>query len=334
MTNGHATYAPSSAGRWLACPPSATLSAGLPERTNEAAAEGTRVHGIVERALRFGEIPEPPLPWASTKNMSDRDVAVLAKSYLDQLGAGLILIEDRVVLTKGCWGQLDLGHVAPIITIFDFKNGAWNVEAKDNKQLLTYAATFLDQYPDVAHFRLVVFQPNTWGSDEAFKQHVHTRAEVETHRQLVLSAMAYTGPPLPGPHCRWCPAFSRCPAMSQDANFLMGAIARNPETLLPQEILRMVRLIRSLEDTRKHLEGVLTERLKAGAVVDGATLKPSVKWAAWNDDRQAAETLYKLHGTKGVKAITPSAAKKLSPDAASYVAIASHKPIPEDKVSY
>ena len=240
-----------------------------------------------------------------------------------------------MVLSKGCWGQLDLGHVAtPIITIFDFKNGAWNVEAKDNKQLLTYAATFLDACPDVEHFRLVVFQPNSWGSDEAFKQHVHTRAEVQTHRQLVTDAMAYTGLPLPGPHCRWCPAFSQCPAMSQDANFLVGAIARNPEALLPQEILRMLRLIRSLEDMRKHLESVLTERMKAGAVVDGAVLKPSVKWAAWNDDRQAAEKLWQLHGAKGVKAVTPSAAKKLSAEAEQYAIIASHKPIPEDKVSY
>ncbi len=336
MNNEHATWAPSSAARWLACPPSATLSQGLPETTNPAALEGTRVHGVVERALRTGEIPPPLAPWLPpSKNMSDRDVAILARSYLDQLGAGMILIEERVLLAKGCWGRLDLGHAAAsIVTIFDFKNGAWNVEAKDNKQLLTYAATFLQHYPEVQHFRLVVFQPNSWGSDEAFKQHVHTRQEVEAHRQLVLSAMEYTGPPLPGPHCRWCPAFSRCPAMSQDANFLMGAIARNPEMLLPIEILRMLRVIRSLEDMRKHLESVLTERLKTGAVVDGATLKPSTKWTAWNDDRQAAETLYKLHGAKGVKAITPSAAKKLSPDAASYVAIASHKPEPEIKASY
>ena len=85
---------------------------------------------------------------------------------------------------------------------------------------------------------------------------------------------------------------------------------------------------------RKHLEDILTARLVAGAQVPGAELKPSRKWVAWNDDRQAAETLYRLAGHKGVKPVTPAAAKKLSPEAAQYVAVASHKPEPEMKVSY
>jgi hypothetical protein len=291
------------------------------------------VHGVVERAIRHGEIPDPS-PW-QTKNMPDREVALLARDYVNQLGAGIVLTEERVFLTKGCWGQLDVGHVAtPTITVFDFKNGAWNVEAKNNKQMLTYAATFLDKYPDVAHFRLVIFQPNSWGSDKPFKQHIHTRAEVEAHRQLVLSAIAYEGPPRPGPHCRWCPAFSKCPAMSTDANFLMAAISRNPDTMLPVELVRMLRIIRSVSDMKEHLETELTNRLKLGAAVDGAELKPSRKWTAWNDERQAAEKLFALHGARGVKPVSPAAAKKLSAQAELYATTASHKPEPEMKASY
>ncbi len=333
MSTGHATYAPSSAERWLACPPSATLSAGLPQKESAAAQEGTRVHGVVERAIRSGEIPDPS-PW-QMKNMPDREVALLARDYVAQLGAGTVFVEERVFLTKGCWGQLDVGHVgSDTITVFDFKNGAWNVEAKNNKQMLTYAATFLDKLPNIQWFRLVIFQPNSWGSDEPFKQHIHTRAEVEAHRQLVLSAIAYEGPPRPGPHCRWCPAFSKCPAMSTDANFLMAAISRSTETMLPQEILRMLRIIRSVSDMKEHLETELTNRLKLGATVDGAELKPSRKWTAWNDERQAAEKLFALHGAKGVKPVSPAAAKKLSVQAELYATTASHKPEPEMKASY
>jgi hypothetical protein len=330
--NGHATYAPSSAARWLACPPSALLSQDLPERTNPAALEGTRVHGVVERAIRNNEIPDPS-PW-QTKSMSDREVAIYIKDYVAQLGAGIVLVEERVFLTKGCWGQLDFGHIADTITVLDFKNGSWDVEAKNNKQMLTYAATFLDKYPQTQWFRLVIFQPNSWGNDDFFKQHIHSRAEVEAHRQLVMSAVAYEGPPRPGPHCRWCPAFSRCPAMSQDANFLMAAISRNPDTMLPQELLRMLRIIRAVSDMKEHLETELTNRLKLGAAVDGAELKPSRKWTAWNDERQAVEILWKLAGPKGVKPVTPAAAKKLSNEAAQYVEVASHKPEPELKASY
>jgi hypothetical protein len=338
---GHAIFAPSSAARWLKCPASATLSQGLPDRPNPAALEGTRVHAVVERALRTGEIPDPPAPWVQLKNMSDHDVAIYIRDYVKQLGAGQLMIEQRVWLAKGCWGHLDVGHTGQgIITIVDYKNGSWDVEAKDNKQLLTYAATFLDDYPNVEWFRLVIFQPNSWMNkinpeqQDGFKQHIHTRTDVENHRQKVLEAIAYTGPPIPGPQCRWCSAFSNCPAMSNDAGFLMGAISRSPDLMLPSELLRMLRIIRGVSDMKVTLENELTNRLKNGATVEGAELKPERKWVAWNNEQDAAETLWKLAGAKGVKPVTPSAAKKLSNEAAQYAEIASHKPEADVKVSY
>lgn len=340
--NDHAVYSPSSAARWLKCPPSAVLSQGMPRMTNPAAIEGTRVHAVVERALRTGEIPPPPLPWESLKNMSDRDVAIYVRDYVNQLGAGELLIEQRVWLTKGCWGHLDFSHIRnpEIITVLDYKNGGWDVQAQDNKQMLTYAATFLDDYPDVQWFRLVIFQPNSWANkinpeqSDGFKQHLHTRQEVIDHRQAVINAIAYTGPPIPGPHCRWCAAFSKCPAMSQDANFLMAAISRNPETMLPSELVRMLRIIRGVYDMKDLLERELTNRLMDGATVEGAELKPARKWQSWNDERQAAEKMWQLAGAKGVKAVTPAAAKKLSTEAAQYAEMASHKPESELRAVY
>jgi hypothetical protein len=339
---GHAVFAPSSAARWLKCPPSATLSQGLPDRPSPAALEGTRVHGVVERTLRTGEIPPLPAPWLPpSKNMPDHEVAMYVKDYVKQLSGGHLLIEEQVFLTKECWGHLDVGHLGEeIITLLDFKNGGWDIEARDNKQMMTYAATFLDEYPNVEWFRLVIFQPNSWmnkvkpDQQDGFKQHMHSRTEIEAHRQQVLAAISYSGPPLPGPQCRWCNAFSRCPAMSNDAGFLMGAISRDPQVLLPVELVRMLRIIRGVSDMKELLENELTSRLKEGATLEGAELKPMRKWTAWNDERQAAETLWKLAGPKGVKAVTPAAAKKLSTEAAQYAEIASHKPEVEMKASY
>lgn len=337
----HAIFAPSSAARWLVCPPSATLSQGLKSIPNPAAIEGSRVHAVVERALRTGEIPPPPAPWVQLKNMPDHEVAIYVRDFIQQLGAGQLQIEKRVWLMKGCWGQLDAGHVGQeVITILDYKNGGWDVEAKNNKQLLTYAATFLEEYPNVQWFRLVVFQPNSWMNkinpeqQDGFKQHIHSRQDIEAHRQAVEHAVAYQGPPIPGPQCRWCAAFSRCPAMSQDANFLMAAISRDPQVMLASELVRMLRIIRGVYDMKDLLETELTNRLKEGTTVEGAELKPTRKWTAWNDERQAAEMLWKLAGAKGVKAVTPAAAKKLSNEAAQYAEMASHKPEPEYKASY
>ena len=337
----HAVFAPSSAARWTVCPPSAKLSQGLRQPENPAAIEGSRVHAIVEKALRTGETPPAPPPWLVTKNMPDSDVVNYIRNYVAQLGAGSIVIEQRVWLAKGCWGQLDFGHLGQeTITVLDYKNGTWDVEAKNNKQMLTYAATFLEFHPNAQWFRLVIFQPNSWMNkinpeqQDGFKQHVHSRAEVEAHYQLVINSLNYEGPPIPGPHCRWCPAFSKCPAMSQDANFLMAAISRDPSMLTAEELLRMLRIIRGVSDMKDLLETELTNRLKGGAVVNGAELKPTRKWTAWNDERQAAETLWKLAGAKGVKPVTPAAAKKLSNEAAQYAELASHKPEPEIKASY
>ena len=334
----HALYPPSAMARILACPPSAALAANLPERTNDKAQEGTRVHSVIEHALRTQTLP-PAFPWigAFNRNMPDRDVVQRVFDYIKQLGPGMLFVEHKVALSENVWGTLDIGHAADTITVFDYKNGGFDVQVKDNKQLLTYAASFLDAYPTVQWFRLVIFQPNSWGADDdnmGFKQHVHSRTEVEAHRQAVAAAVAYTGPVRPGPHCRWCPAIPTCPAMSQDANFMMAAISRDASMLTAHELVRMLRLIRAVSDMKGKLEDSLTERLKAGAVVDGASLRKSTLWAQWNDERHAVMHLYQAFGPRGVKPLTVAQAKKLGPAGEQYAAVASHRPEPELKASY
>lgn len=338
--NSHALFPPSAMARILACPPSATLSAGLPDRTTIKGAEGTRVHSVVEKALRTG-IDPTPLPFAGMPgNMPDHLVVQYVKDFVRQLGPGGLLVEHKVALNNNVWGTLDIGHLSEIITVMDYKNGGFDVDAKDNKQMLTYAATFLDSHPHVQHFRLVIFQPNSWAAgsnphnENGFKQHVHTRAEVLAHREAVREATLYTGPPKPGPHCRWCSAIPACPAMSQDAYFMMTSISRDPATLSPHELLRMLRIIRSVGDMKETLEGYLEKALKDGAQVQGALLGEKRKWTAWNDERHAATYLFQHFGAKGVKPISVSAAKKLGPAGAQYVSVASHKPPPETTVKY
>lgn len=341
----HALYPPSAMARIIACPPSGPLSANLPERTNVKAEEGTRVHEVIKTSLTTGKDPEA-FPWtvANVKgNLPDHEVVARVRAYLAQLGPGQLLTEHMVYLNDSVWGTLDIGHIPQadipnIITVFDYKNGGYDVQAKNNKQLLTYAATFLDRFPTVQWFRLVIFQPNSWGAGDSaeygFKQHPHSRAEVEAHRREVLQAVSYQGPPRPGPHCRWCPAFSQCPAMSQDAYFLMAAISRDPTTLTPAELVRMLRIVRSLGDMKDTLEGYLTAMLKAGAQVDGASLKKSTKWEQWNDERHAIQTLFNAYGVRGVKALSVSQAKKLGSIGEQYASVAAHRPEPEMKASY
>ena len=47
----HALLSPSSAHRWLACPPSARLTEHMPDTVSPYAAEGTRAHALCEETL-------------------------------------------------------------------------------------------------------------------------------------------------------------------------------------------------------------------------------------------------------------------------------------------
>ena len=74
MPSDHALLSPSSAKRWLSCPASIALSAGIPEPPESPyAAEGTLAHAVAESKLRMlsGEI---------TQELHERQLEELRKS--------------------------------------------------------------------------------------------------------------------------------------------------------------------------------------------------------------------------------------------------------------
>jgi len=332
--NSHAVFAPSAAERWLKCPPSARLTAGLPRRSNAAADEGTRVHEVIARFFKLGDVPLKPPSFIKQEGWSDYDIVAYLSQLVASLGAGGLLVEQHVVIEKGCWGTLDFAHIGKdVITILDYKNGTWDVPAINNKQLMTYAAGLLDGYAH-QYFRLMIFQPNSWSTDEILKTHDATRQEIEVHRLAVKTALAYEGPAIPGPHCRWCSAFSQCPIMSQDANFLMGSVSRDPENLTELELVRMLRIIRAVGDLKGTLESELLSRIKSGEAVPGVEMVPRVTFRSWNNATEAARNLYEMHGPQGVKPVSPAQAEKLSAEAKKYAAVAAHKPEGELTLRY
>lgn len=324
----HALFAPSSAATWIECSFSARNSVPevpKPQKTQEAADEGTRVHTLLEVAITEMEFPED--------GDTAADAIALGMNFVRQLEPGQLHAELKVELTTECGGTTDLfNHHPRIATIFDLKNGKWDVDAYHNKQELTYGAALLN-YCDAEWWRFVIFQPN--GLDETpFKQWVAHRSEVEAHRYRVLAAIADRSPPRPGPWCRWCKAFQQCPAMATDAGFVMGAMSRAPESLTAEELVRLLRLIRALGDVKAVYDDVLTAKLKMGYAAPGATLKPMRAWRAWNDPQQAAEYGHQHYGSKGVKPLSPAQLEKLGLAGKQYAALGSHKPEGQLKATY
>lgn len=327
----HAIYAPSSAATWLECTFSARNSVPeppKPRKTQEAADEGTRAHTLLEAAVSQMEFPD--------EDDNKADAVALGWDFIQQfrrLEPGQLFTERKGELAPECGGTTDVLNLHPYITtIFDAKFGKWDVDAYHNKQMLTYAAIWLP-YTPATWFRLVIFQPN--GLDETpFKQWVAHRSEVEAHRNRALIAINDRSAPRPGPWCRWCKAFQQCPAMANDAHFVMGAMSRAPETLTTEELVRLLRLIRALGDQKGVYEDALTTHLKLGRTAEGAQLKPGRAWRAWNDPTQAAQFLTQHFGYKAIKPVTPAQAEKLGPAGKQYAAVGAHKPPGEVKASY
>jgi hypothetical protein len=174
------------------------------------------------------------------------------------------------------------------------------------------------------------------GDEDPFKQWVAHRSEVEAHRARMLAAINEAGRygPKPGPHCRWCKAFQTCPVMNDDAAFLRAAMSRPIEGLTTENIVRMLRMIRALNDVKSVYEDALLMHLKLGRTADGASMGPKRSYRAWNDPQQAAQYLFSQFGPKAIKPPSPAEAEKLGPAGKAYAAIAAHKPTGELTVKY
>ena len=154
--SAHASFAPSSAARWLECPASVGIAAHLPNYDSDESKEGTRVHKLIETVLGAGGV---------TPAEEGEGVAYaieLMADYVRQLGGpNNVMLEKRLVYTNRVWGTADVFQPRPdVTTIVDYKNGAMDVRADRNKQLMTYAVGALEQHGPSQHYRLVIVQPN------------------------------------------------------------------------------------------------------------------------------------------------------------------------------
>lgn len=305
----HASFAPSSAARWLLCPASAILSASLPNPESEASAEGTRVHKLIEEAI--GGTPVP-----SHENETVTYGIELVLDFVRKLG-GNVLPEQKVVLSDDVWGTVDVLQPLPgVTTILDYKNGAMDVQAAGNAQLMTYAAGALEQHGPSKHYRLVIVQPNsrTAGDMPDVKQSIVALEDVEAHRDRVLEAVRRGlggEAPHPGRHCRYCPAFGNCDATRETVGRILAAVRFHPSEIPDRLAGDILRTLRGLDDFRKGLEKDVMKRFAGGATIEGVNIGTTSAHRKWSDERMAVTELMQLYGVNGVDPVTPATAEKM-----------------------
>jgi hypothetical protein len=280
----HAVLSASAAERWMACPASIRLSAGIPDPGSKYAEEGTAAHFLAEQCLR-GEVIAaqaldkfigymqgskelallPPELCVSGKPVTEEMVEAvemyaqtIAQDRLEMPGA-VLKIEERFHLDwlyEGLFGTNDASLVEPFgrLVVYDFKYGAGHaVEVRDNPQLLYYAlgAAHGSDHDEV---ELVIVQPRARHKDGPVRRDRLAVADLMAwgRDKLLPAAQATEAPDAParaGKHCRFCRAMPVCPALKEKALATCKAVFAPEQkaiTLPPPELLNTQELVEVL----------------------------------------------------------------------------------------
>ena len=239
MPNAHSILGASSSHRWLNCPGSIRLSAGMPKTSSKYADEGTAAHELAETCLRSGGAANSYLGKIITVNETAYEVthemADAVQLYLDVLSADyksagfnpVLAIEQRFHLDwlyDGMFGTNDalVGQPFGLLRVYDFKYGAGvAVDVTDNTQLMYYAlgAAHGETYDEV---ELIIVQPRAQHVDGPVRRQRMSVAELDRWADQVLLPGAEKtekadAPTNAGEWCRFCPAMAICPAQKEVA---------------------------------------------------------------------------------------------------------------------
>lgn len=269
----HAILAPSAASRWVACPGSIRMSAGIVEPQTDAAAEGELAHVVCE-AMLFGR----ETPADATDEMIDGAIAYV--EYIrSKVDVSQLRVEERVAgVHPENWGTPDAWHLTDTeLHVFDYKFGYGVVDPYRNFQLLNYAAGIIGKTPDMM-IHLHIIQPRayhrngicrSWSitSDSAFGM-------FDQLASACIEAMRDDAKCFTGEHCAHCPGRYRCPALLRCA---YSIIDRSGESL-PLDIAAdvMGRLLIQVRESKERLEAIesgleqqVLSVLRGGARVPG-----------------------------------------------------------------
>lgn len=239
----------------MTCAASYPLNRDVPRTSSIYAAEGTAAHTLGMRALTYRK---PCSFWIGEQIEADghvfvvdEDMAGYVQDYVDRVYShehygDTLMIEQKVGFGEsiGVPGQFgtsdaiilkrDLTHVV----VGDLKYGQGvRVEARDNKQLLTYAVAVLETFDvlmsEVEKVTVFICQPRL----DHYDEHEYEIAEVRAHAKQLADAAKLckaaelefdvTGEIPEGffrpetDACRWCAAKATCPALQRTVSDLV-----------------------------------------------------------------------------------------------------------------
>lgn len=281
MPSEHSRLGGSSIHRTLECPGSAVEDA--PERTNQAAEDGTIAHGLGERILR-GDIVE-------ASEFKDQDTCDAVNEYVDYVrGFGeqyehdkgyQFLIEQRIVSKSlpDHGGTIDVLFVTDdTLHVIDYKNGVMPVNPVDNKQLLSYLVLADELYPGRKVFRGSIVQPNVYGETECIE---FTRDALDEH-SLAVELVADDTTLKAGSHCHWCPLAQTCAELKRESTEVVKM--QFDDGWDADDCKRVIAIAPALADLAKQAAHRLGEIMMDGEPVEGWKLVRQLANRSWRSE--------------------------------------------------
>lgn len=312
--SGHAKLSASSASRWLACPGSVALSAGLPNVSSEYAAQGAAAHWIAAACQNDGGSPDRWLGKTALVEgfeiALDEELVGAVKMFLDYIAeherpGDRCFVEQSFTpamrrLHEEFGGSTDRvmwRESERLIRVYDYKHGAGvAVEVDDNKQLKYYALGALLANPqwNAETVEMVIAQPRCEHEDGRIRSSKFAAIElVDYAADLVEGAKATEefGAPLnPGDkQCKFCPAASKCPALEGRTHALIAQefeiTPDKPYDLAKlAEALRMAPLVEARITALREFAYAAACR---GEIVPGFKLVDKRATRKWKDEAEA-----------------------------------------------
>jgi hypothetical protein len=307
----HAVLGASSAQRWLNCPPSAQLTADLPDTAGQAAAEGTLAHAISELKLRkalglispqaFGKAAKKlradPLYAAEMEHATDGYVDLVNEIALGLPTAPYIALEQRVEFSR--WVPEGFGTADCIIIgdgvlhVIDFKYGKGvPVPAEGNPQIMLYALGAYLRYQfiyDIQRVRMTIFQPRNGGRSDAEDRPIADLLEWAEGYVAPRAALAAEGKGdfAVGAWCRFCKVRSTCQARSDYNLELEGFQKALPPLITDDKVGEILRRALDLKSWVSDLEEYALSALLAGKKIAGWKAVEGRAVRAWTDQEKA-----------------------------------------------
>ena len=311
----------------MQCPGSVAAEAAAKSQgeddSNPASRLGTVAHALLEEALIWGYPPElfigcyllpEPHPPVDEAMCNAVQVAIdYVEEYRETYGRNNIKIRIEYKLEKigstfldpddadACSGTTDIllmHNDMSMCNVADYKHGSGvMVEARENPQLMLYAAGAFAEFGKFKKYRGTVIQPRV-AKRRPIDEWEFTHATLlkfinNTVRPAAVAALLPNAPRNAGEHCRWCRAAPSCKTYRAKARAIAGsefdpietdADLLDPDSFGPEDYARLLLELPILKAWIKTVEARALRMAQAGTKIEGFKLGWGKRTRQWDSE--------------------------------------------------